>query len=977
MKRLLLAFLVVGAVSTTVRSQGTDSSGERKAWADVAAPKWVSIDARAEAPGRIAAVFTLVTGTDGADRATVEMLDAGGAVLQSRLIGKSKHDTRTVEFAPTSSGTYLFRITALRKDAAEPKESETRACAFRLPLQTPVVRALNLGGGALMVKWNAVAEAESYELSCTSQATGASRTATTTRETQARIDGLTVGQKYAVSVTVVRGAERVASAVMAKTIRAEADREWTFAWFGQSTRAELNRMRLIDADDLEFQLTSCSTLPDGQIDQKGGKFTAFHDGISYYYTVIDPKKENFELSATFTIDYINPAPDGQEGFGLLAMDSLGEHGVSSRNHYTNSAAIIATKFEETIGGVKHTSKDTVGARFVSGVTREVLALGDSGIAERATSVSRACSYDDAALVKAGDVYRLTLKKSNTGYHAILNSGYAGDDAITEYVMYGPDKLLQLDPDHVYVGFAVARGCNATVSDISMIVTDPSQDPPAREEPPELVPLLVKIDSPPTYVTSTYPLVVNANADGRIAIVGENRRIVATDVPVRANTDFTKRIELKRGTNILAITFTPDPGYRPGERQVMASFDRQKGKYVQGSDPVSLTYYVLHHSYDAPQLHVTPDGLPFGKGSPADPLDLDTALRFAKPGQPIILAGGTYQPTHAVVIPRGSNGSPNTHRILRSAPGERAVLDFSLATGGFQLWGDYWTIDGIDVCNTVGNVKGLQIGGSNNRIVNVRTYRCGDTGLQISGSSCEPPEKWPRNNLVLNCTSHDNFDPAANNADGFAAKLTCGEGNVFRGCIAYSNIDDGFDLFSKIETGPIGAVLMERCVAYRNGSLSDGSGNGDGNGFKLGGDGIAVAHRLVHSVAFGNGTSGISSNSNPAVIIENCTAAGNGGRNISLYGKGGGARRFKVSNTVSMKGAAADAYREMPELASPDNFFWNGAQSVNSLGQVLTADAFVTVDLAVVPGRKPDGSIDMKGLLVPSERAPRGVGARIE
>jgi hypothetical protein len=63
---------------------------------------------------------------------------------------------------------------------------------------------------------------------------------------------------------------------------------------------------------------SCSALPDGQIDQKGGKLTAFHDGISYYYTVIDPEKENFELSATFTIDYLNPVADGQEGFGLLA-----------------------------------------------------------------------------------------------------------------------------------------------------------------------------------------------------------------------------------------------------------------------------------------------------------------------------------------------------------------------------------------------------------------------------------------------------------------------------------------------------------------------------------------------------------------------------------------------------------------------------------------------------------------------------------
>ncbi len=39
------------------------------------------------------------------------------------------------------------------------------------------------------------------------------------------------------------------------------------------------------------------------------------------------------------------------------------------------------------------------------------------------------------------------------------------------------------------------------------------------------------------------------------------------------------------------------------------------------------------------------------------------------------------------------------------------------------------------------------------------------------------------------------------ADGFAAKLTVGDGNVFDGCISYNNADDGWDLllrFSQVQ-----------------------------------------------------------------------------------------------------------------------------------------------------------------------------------
>lgn len=957
-------------------SAAPSSAQARKAWDEVAAPAIRSISPKAADPARLVVVFEMETAPDGADRGSAEMLDAAGKVLAAKPFGKTKNPVKTVEFSPPGSGSYSFRIAATRVGEAAPKFSETSTVDYSLPLAPPLFSVLNAGGGALALKWNAVPEAEAYEVTARHLQTGAARTITAAG-TEAVLDGLPVGQKYELSVAAVRGGDRAGAPATAKTVRREKDREWRFAWFGQSSAAESNTMRMIDSDDLTFRMTSCTLAADGSIEKKGGKFTAFHDGVSYYYTVVDPRKENFSLTATFTVDYINPTADGQEGFGLLAMDSLGQHGVNMKNHYTNSAGIIATKFEATINGVKKTSKDTLGARFVTGLTPEVLAMGDKGIAEYGSSVSSAYSYDRFDLVKAGESYKLTLKKTNTGYHAILDNPYAGENAVTEYVLYGPEKLLRLDKDRVYVGFAAARGCNVTVSGVSMVITDPALDPPAQAEPSELVPLSAKVDSPATYTTGSYPFVFNANADGTLTVVDGKRKPLITGERVAADVDFRRTFALERGMNDYTVTFAPDPAFRPGPNKVMAAWDRELLRYEESYRPITLNHSVIYHTYDLPELHVSRDGSFVGKGTKDDPLDLDTALLYARAGQPIILAGGTYYPTRSVIIPRGNDGTAQQRKILRSADGERAILDFGLQNAGMQVWGNFWTIEGIDIRNTGENVKGLQVGGNDNILSDFATYRCGDTGLQISGNSAEPYEKWPARNLVLNSVSYDNCDPAANNADGFAAKLTCGDGNVFRGCIAYSNIDDGWDLFSKIESGPIGAVLIENCVAYKNGSLSDGSGNGDGNGFKLGGDGIAVPHVLRNSVAFANGASGITSNSDPAIVVEGNTSFGNRQANIALYGKGDGARLFKASNNISMNGGSGDNYREMPELASPDNFFWDGARSVNSEGKRLGPEVFVNVDMGTVPGRRTDGSIDMKGFLVLNEKAPKGAGATLK
>ena len=186
------------------------------------------------------------------------------------------------------------------------------------------------------------------------------------------------------------------------------------------------------------------------------------------------------------------------------------------------------------------------------------------------------------------------------------------------------------------------------------------------------------------------------------------------------------------------------------------------------------------------------------------------------------------------------------------------------------------------------------------------YKNGNTGLQISRyMSTDPKEDWPSYNHILNCTSHNNADAGYEDADGFAAKLTIGDGNVFEGCIAHNNADDGWDLFAKAETGPIGSVTIKNCVAYANGYLEDGTDAGNGNGFKMGGSSITGYHKLINSVAFDNKSKGIDSNSCPDIQVSSSTTFNNEGSNIALYTNDAANTDFSASGILSYRAQHTD------------------------------------------------------------------------
>ncbi len=318
-----------------------------------------------------------------------------------------------------------------------------------------------------------------------------------------------------------------------------------------------------------------------------------------------------------------------------------------------------------------------------------------------------------------------------------------------------------------------------------------------------------------------------------------------------------------------------------------------------------------------------------------------AIGVAEPGDTIVVRGGTYMLDGPVVLDK--SGSPGSPISLWAHDGEVPVLDFSAnprhasppqprdddsiaATAdalGIHVAGgsDWWHLRGLTVQNAP--YYGVRVYGSHNVFEGLVMHDNQASGLELTGKEGFSPS----DNLVLNCDSFHNFDPQTNgeDADGFAAKFDLlGPGNVFRGTRAWSNSDDGYDLW---HAAP---VLIEDSWAFDNGfnrpewaPLLSGTWQGDGMGFKLGQD--AGEHVLNRVAAWSNKGFGIDENGNSSVggvTINHATLVNNtkSGNPIQISLNDG--RPHVVRNTIAFD---LDGPGVTEFAAAVDDAFntWNG------------------------------------------------------
>ena len=583
---------------------------------------------------------------------------------------------------------------------------------------------------------------------------------------------------------------------------------------------------------------------------------------------------------------------------------------------------------------------------------------------------------------------LTIQKNNTGYF-ISYTDKNGNTTTKKF--YVPDALEKLDAENVYVGFFSARSCKVTFSDIEFTTIPASEDAPAEEKEYQKVAVNASVQSSTATGVADHNFLFTANCDGWLSIQDGNHNLLVDSYPVKAGKSVNPySTTLVKGNNKYFFTFVPDKNYRPDADSVMESYDW-----------VIIEHTVKFKQYGkvGESLWVAPNAT--GSGTKANPMSIYDAVKYVQPGQQIILKEGTYNLESTVKVARGVSGTADAPIVMMVDPDAktRPVLNFQGLCAGMIFGGDYWYVQGFDVIGSANGQKAVQVSGNNNTLDDISAHDNGSTGIQISRLFITDEfENWPANNLILNCTAYFNHDEGDEDADGFAAKLTVGEGNVFDGCIAHHNSDDGWDLFAKVQTGSIGAVTIRNSVAYANGFHLDGSGRGNGNGFKMGGDSLSGKHVLENCIAFDNKAKGIDSNSCPDIKIKNSISFNNGSYNVALYTGTAGQTDYSAEGIISFRTVNLDQDEQIKPVGAQNNdasaifqatnYFWNatsdnqmykssvlGAETASyNAHYAINADMFESVvtgmdytthtyENAFMVTRNADNTINMNGLLV--------------
>jgi hypothetical protein len=275
---------------------------------------------------------------------------------------------------------------------------------------------------------------------------------------------------------------------------------------------------------------------------------------------------------------------------------------------------------------------------------------------------------------------------------------------------------------------------------------------------------------------------------------------------------------------------------------------------------------------AAEYYVSPTGSDTNPGTQAAPFaSVQKANNSAAAGDTIWMRAGTYYSTAQINLSKSGTSDTNRTKIW-AYPGEVPLLDCSkyqttspgTNTPAILVTGSYMHLKGLEIANSKVGASGdhsystVQTKGASYDTFELLNLHHGfGAGLFIDDT------KGGGGHLILNCDSHDNYDINGSqgdgqNADGFGHHYqTTGANSTFRGCRSWWNSDDGYDFI--YQDVPL---VVENCWAMGSGHPVYGTASpvdGNGNGFKMGGNVTNTRHMVRNCVAWKNKDSGFYSN----------------------------------------------------------------------------------------------------------------------
>ena len=251
-----------------------------------------------------------------------------------------------------------------------------------------------------------------------------------------------------------------------------------------------------------------------------------------------------------------------------------------------------------------------------------------------------------------------------------------------------------------------------------------------------------------------------------------------------------------------------------------------------------------------------------------------AQKVVEAGDTVYIRGGVYRITESQIARKTKNwayvhllnksGAPEKRINYWAYSAEHPVFDMvdvkpvDHRVFAFHIIGSWIHLKGLEVIHTQVTIKThtqsecFHNEGSNNIYEQLSMHDGQAIGFFLTKGS---------NNLILNCDAYRNWDYTSENGkggntDGFGCHpQPGGNGNVFRGCRAWFNSDDGYDCIRAYET-----VTFDHCWAFYNGYSTKFINLGDGNGFKAGGWGLVKDHRVPDTI--------------PMHVIQFCMAVNN-------------------------------------------------------------------------------------------------------